>query len=453
MMQEQKTKILFETLARLLRRNAKGNIRNIILRLHPADLAHVLNHFDKEDKNYLFNLINDNKIAAEVLCEVDRGIIWELLGDMETKKIAEIFQEMSYDDSKYMIDNLPEEKAQEILDIMKDKDSREIEELLKYEKDTAGGIMTPDFLALHEDMLIEDAIKEVRKGSEAEMVFYIYVVDDKNHLVGVVSLRQLILASPLKSLKEIMTKKVYSVNTHTDQEDVSRLVARYNLLALPVVDEENKLMGIVTVDDIIDVISEEATEDIYKMAGTNEEELLFKKSIFKVARYRLPWLIATLIGGVITGELLWQFKMTLKEIIALATFIPVIMGMGGNVGTQSSSITVRGLATGKVDNTKPAGHILREIRTGAVMGILCGAIIGVVALVWHGSVMLGVIIGVSMFCAMTVAALMGGLTPIIFKRFNIDPAIASGPFVSTSNDITGLLIYFSLATLLLKYLG
>jgi len=453
MMQEQKTKILLETLGRLLRRNARGNIRNIILKLHPADLAHLLNHFDKEDKNYLFNLINDNKMAAEVLCEVDRGIIWELLGDMETKKIADIFQEMSYDDSKYMIDNLPEEKALEILDIMKDKDSKEIEELLKYEKDTAGGIMTPDFLALHEDMLIEDAIKEVRKGSEAEMVFYIYVVDDKNHLVGVVSLRQLILASPSKSLKEIMTKKVYSVNTHTDQEDVSKLVARYNLLAIPVVDEENKLMGIVTVDDIIDVIGEEATEDIYKMAGTNEEEMLIKKSIFKIARYRLPWLVTSLIGGVITGLLLWQFKVTLKEVIALAAFIPVIMGMGGNVGTQSSTITVRGLALGKIDSSMIAKHLFREIRTGALMGILCGTIIGIIALVWHGNFMFGVVISVSMFCAITVASLMGALTPIIFKRLNIDPAIASGPFVTTSNDITGLLIYFSLATLLLKYLG
>jgi magnesium transporter len=451
-MQEQKTKLLLETLGRLLRRNARENIKNIILKLHPADIANVLNHFEKEEKNYIFGVVEDNKLAAEVLCEVDRGVIGELIEDMAPKKVAGIFQEMSPDDSKDIIDHLPEEKAEEILDIMKDKDSKEIEELLKYEKDTAGGIMTPNFLALHEDMIIEDAIKEVRKASEAEMVFYIYVVDDKNHLVGVVSLRQLILASPSKALRGVMAKRVYSVQADMDQEDVSTFVARYNLLAIPVVDEENKMVGIITVDDIIDVIGEEATEDIYKMAGTHEEEMLFSKSMFKVARYRLPWLVTSLIGGVITGLLLWQFKIALKEVIALATFIPVIMGMGGNVGTQSSTITVRGMAIGKIDASMVTKHILREMRTGAVIGILCAAIIGVVALIWHGNAMLGAVIGVSMFFAITMASFMGALAPIVFKRLNIDPAIAAGPFVTTSNDITGLLIYFGLATLLLRYL-
>jgi len=439
-------------LARLLRRDAKGNIRNIIIKLHPADIASILNHFEKEERNYIFDLIQDKKLAAEVLCEIDRGVIEELIGEMEPKNVADIFQEMSYDDSKDIIDHLPEEQAEKILDIMKDKDSREIEELLKYKKDSAGGIMTPDFVALDESMTIEDAIREVRKESEAEMVFYIYVIDEKNHLVGVVSLRQLILAPFSKSLRDIMAKKVYSVRTDTDQEDVSKIVARYNLLAIPVVDEENKLVGIITVDDIIDVIGQEATEDIYKMAGTNEEEILFSKSIFKVARYRLPWLIISLIGGIITGALLWQFKITLKELLALAAFIPVVMHMGGNVAIQSSTITVRGLATGRIDASVITKHILREMLTGAVMGALCGTIIGIVAHIWHGNFILGIIISISMFFAITVASLMGALVPIIFKRLNIDPAIASGPFVTTSNDITGLLIYFSLATVLLRYL-
>lgn len=451
-MQEQKTKILLETLRRLLRRDAKVNIRNIILKLHPADIAHVLNHFDIDEKNYIFGLIHDNKLAAEVLCEIDRGGISELIENMEPRRLADILQEMSPDDSKDIIDHLPEEKAEEILNIMKDKDSKQIEELLKYGKDTAGGIMTTHFLALDENMLIEDAIKELRKASEAEMVFYIYVIDDKNHLVGVISLRQLILAPPSKSLKEIMAKKVYSVRTDTDQEDVSKFVARYNLLAIPVVDEENKLVGIITVDDIIDVIGEEATEDIYKMAGTNEEEILFSRSIFKVARFRLPWLIVSLVGGVITGLLLWQFKMTLKEVIALAAFIPVVMHMGGNVAIQSSTITVRGLATGRIDASMVVKHIFREMFTGAVMGILCGSLIGIVAHIWHGNFMLGVVIGASMFIAITVASSMGALVPIMLGRFNIDPAIASGPFVTTANDLTGLLIYFTLATVLLKQL-
>jgi magnesium transporter len=284
------------------------------------------------------------------------------------------------------------------------------------------------------------------------MVFYLYVTDEDNHLVGVLSLRQLLTVSPARLLKDIMIREVISVRTDVDQEEVAQLVARYNILGIPVVDDANRLVGLVTVDDVIDVMRQEATEDIYKMAGASEEELLYGYKAFKIARLRLPWLVTNLFGGVITGYLMWRFKATLAEVIALITFIPVITGMGGNVGGQSATIVVRGFATGRIDMSTLRQVFFRELRVGMIMGAVCGLTIGVVAFTWHHNPYLGLVVGMAMATAMTVAATMGVLATSFFKRIGIDPAIASSPFVQTANDITGLLIYFGTATLFLPQL-
>jgi magnesium transporter len=260
------------------------------------------------------------------------------------------------------------------------------------------------------------------------------------------------MVPPSTRLKDIMTSDVINVRTDMDQEEVAHLVAKYNFLAVPVVDETNKLMGIITVDDVIDVMRQEATEDIYKMAGASEEEVFHTYKSFKTARLRLPWLITNLFGGVVTGYLMWLFKITLKEVIALITFIPVITGMGGNVGSQSATIVVRGFATGRIDFTTLRKVLYKEIRVGIIMGLVCGLTIGVVAFVWHHNVYLGMVVGLAMVTAMTVAATMGVLAPAFFKKIGIDPAIASTPFVQTANDITGILIYFATATLFLTHL-
>jgi magnesium transporter len=272
------------------------------------------------------------------------------------------------------------------------------------------------------------------------------VVNEAKQLVGVLSLRQLLTVQPSKKLSDIMITDVFSVRTDMDQEEVARIVEKYNILAIPVVDEMNSLKGIITVDDIIDVIRQEATEDIYKMAGASEEELLYGYKAFKIARLRLPWLLVNLFGGVATGYLMWVFKVTLKEVIALITFIPVITGMGGNVGGQSATIMVRGFATGRIDFTMMRQVFFKEVRVGMIMGSVCGFTIGLVAWFWHGNPYLGVVVGLAMVVAMIVAASMGVIAPAAFKRLGIDPAIASTPFVQTANDITGILIYFAMAT-------
>ena len=365
---EQKLQILLDTVRKLIRRGASPNLTKVIGKSHPADIAHLFRYLDLKEQKILFNLIEDPETAAYVLSELDHATGAQLLEQIDKETITEVLQEMPYDDAVDIIRNMPEELAEEILTSMQDEDSEEIEQLLLYDEDTAGGIMSTEIFSLGQDLTVREAIEAVQQAEDVEMVFYLYVTDEHNHLVGVLSLRQLLTVSPDKRLKEIMTREVISVRTDMDQEEVAQLVAKYNILAIPVVDDANKLMGLITVDDVIDVMRQEATEDIYKMAGASEEELLFGNRSFKIARLRLPWLITNLFGGIITGYLMWLFKATLAEVIALITFIPVITGMGGNVGGQSSTIVVRGFATGRIDFSTLRQVFFKEMRVGMIMG-------------------------------------------------------------------------------------
>ena len=254
-----------------------------------------------------------------------------------------------------------------------------------------------------------------------------------------------------KKIKDVMDKNAITVQPNVDQEEVARIFIKYDLTVLPVVDRGNRVMGRITVDDVIDVIQEEATEDIYRMVGTDDAEL-WEKSVLKVVGIRLPWLLVTLMGGLLSGMILKSFRVTISEVMALVFFVPVIAGMGGNIGIQSSTIVVRGLATGYIDLNKVGWVMLREIRVGLLMGLACGCIVGVVANFMGNSSVIGIIVGISMFFAISVAAMMGCLTPILLKRLNIDPAISSGPFVTTANDITGVAIYLGLSTALIQYI-
>lgn len=449
---EQKLQILLDTVKKLIRRGAYPNLTKVVAKSHPADIAHLFRYLDLKEQRVLFNLIEDAETAASVLSELDHGTGAQILERLEKEAITEILQEMPYDDAVDIIRNMPEEQAEEILHIMEDEHSEEIEELLKYDEDTAGGIMATEIFSLPEELTVREAVAALQEAEEIEMVFYLYVTDEHNHLVGVLSLRQLLTVPPVTRLRDIMTTEVFSVRTEMDQEEVAHLVAKYDILAIPVVDEGNKLMGIITVDDVIDVMRQEATEDIYKMAGASEEELLYGFKSLKIARLRLPWLVTNLFGGVVTGYLMWRFKVTLKEVIALITFIPVITGMGGNVGGQSATIVVRGFATGRIDFTTLRQVFFKELRVGAIMGTVCGLTLGLVAYFWHHNPYLGLVVGMAMVTAMTVAATMGVVATSFFKRIGIDPAIASSPFVQTANDITGILIYFGMATFFIDYL-
>ncbi|HXV20156.1 MAG TPA: magnesium transporter [Desulfuromonadales bacterium] len=449
---DQKLQMLLDTVRKLIRRGAYPNLTKVVAKSHPADVAHLFRYLDLKEQRILFNLIDDTETAAYVLSELDPATGAQLLEQIDKETITAVLQEMPYDDAVEIIRDMPEELAAEILGIMQDEHSEEIEQLLQYEEDTAGGIMSTEVFALNEDMTVKEAIEALQQAQDVEMVFYVYVTDEHGHLVGVLSLRQLLTVPPSTKLKNIMTKDVIRVRTDMDQEEVAQLVAKYNILAIPVVDEGNKLMGIITVDDVIDVLRQEATEDIYKMAGASEEEHLYGFRAFKIARLRLPWLVTNLFGGVITGYLMWLFRATLQEVIVLVSFIPVITGMGGNVGGQSATIVVRGFATGRIDLSTLRQVFYKELRVGMIMGAVCGVVVGLVAIGWHHNPYLGLVVGLAMVTAMTVAATMGVLATSFFKKVGIDPAIASSPFVQTANDITGILIYFGTATLFINFL-
>jgi len=451
-MHEQKMQVLQGTVSKLLRRGATPNLKKALGKIHPADIAHLFRYFDLKDQKKLIVLVPDLEQAANVFSELESDTQAKLAELLEKGFLISLVQLMADDDSAELIRSLPEELAENILTALHDDHSEDVEQLLGYDEDTAGGIMSTDVFSLAQDLTVNQAIEALQDAEDYEMVFYLYVVDEHNHLVGVLSLRQLLTVPPSTALSDLMTTDVLRVRTDMDQEEVAELVAKYNILAIPVVDEHGKLMGLITVDDVIDVMRDEATEDILRMAGTSEEELLYGYKSFHVARLRLPWLLTTLVGGVVTGTLMWYFKATLEQVIMLISFIPVITGMGGNVGGQTSTIIVRGFATGRIDFSMLRQVFFKELRVGLIMGTVCGLVIAAVALIWHHNIYLGLVVGLAMAIAISVAACMGVLVTAFFIKVGIDPAIASSPFVQTVNDITGILIYFSTATLFLQHL-
>lgn len=443
------TRILIESIRRLMRRGATSHLRKIVNKTHAADLSIVFRSLSHSQQQTLFNMIGDVEQKGILLSELDEDTAVDLIEDMNLADVVEILENMPNDDVADLLGRLPDELSQNILDKMKRDESEEVEDLLRYEDDTAGGIMVPDYIALDEDVTAKEAIESLQKEHlEVEMPFYLYVIDDYGNLVGVSSLRQLVVVPPETPLKEFMTTDVFSVRTDMDQEEVAKLVARYDILAVPVVDENNSLVGIVTVDDVIDIFRREATEDILKMAGAGEE-FVETKSILKSTRIRLPWLFASCIGGIIAFFVIDQYESTLHKFAYLAAFIPVIMGMGGNIGTQSSTIVVRGLATGRLNVRDFWSVILKELAIGLILGLVYGLLIGSVAQLSYSIEALAISVAMAVICSMSVAALVGSLVPMAFARINIDPAVATGPFVTTAIDIISVFFYFVIATTLL----
>ncbi len=446
----ERNRILTETIKRLLHRGADIRLKKIANKVHAADLSAVFPSLSTSNKRKLFQLIEDPEKKGFVISELDEDIIHEIIESLPLEDLVGIVEDMPSDDGVALIRMLPQDKANTVLGMMKKDEAEDVEGLLRYEDDTAGSIMIPDFIALKEHITAREVIEslQTKEHLEVEMPFYIYVVDDHEHLVGVSSLRQLVVVPPLKALKDFMATDVISVTTDMDQEEVARIVAQYNFLAVPVVDEDKRMVGLVTVDDVIDVLREEATEDILKMAGVGEE-FIETKSIIRSTRIRLPWLFVSFLGGILAVFIIGNFEKSLKEVSYLALFIPVIMGMGGNIGIQSSTIVVRGIATGRINVRHLWSVVLKEFSIGLILGVFYGIILGVMAQFQYRFDALALSVSIGVISSMTVAALVGSFMPMMFARINIDPAVATGPFVTTSIDILSVFIYFQTATLLL----
>ncbi len=453
-----RTALIADTLRRLARRGARTRITNVLGKTRPEDVAKVLPTLTPADQGEIFAILATDfpQGAGEVLMEIEPAIRLALLETIDSNTIAAIATRQAVDDRVSLMESLPEERRDEVLELVNLAERQEVQTHLLYGDDTAGRIMDTQFYAMAEGSTIGEAIASLQESRDLENIFYLYVVDDEGHLRGVTSLRQLLLSPPSRTLAEVMTSAVLKAHIETDQEEVADLATRYNLLAVPVVDDDNRLVGIVTVDDIIDVVQEEANEDFFKMVGTTEDELVYQDRSFKVAGIRLPWLLVNLGGLVAAGWLLRGFADTLGEglYLTLYAFVPAIMGMGGNIGSQTSTIAVRGLATGRVSLApgQSRSFLWQQAKVGVILGLACALIVGSIALLWKASPFHGVVVGVSMYLAILLASLTGALIPIVFERLGIDPAVAAGPLVTTSNDITGILIYFGLARLMVGWL-
>ena len=444
--------ILRDTYRRLLRRNAKINLIKLTSKTHPADLAVVFRHFQDEEQLEIFSLMKESEHTAEFLSELDDALVNELLENESYERIAAIIEKAPTNDQSGILNILDDEKAKSIIELLNVEEQEEIAEIMGYPDDSAGALMNTEVFTLHESITAGEAIKTLQDQEGAEMVFYLYITDDDDRLVGIISLRALTTTSSSTTLKDIMIKNVHSIRPETDQEEVAKIVAQYNFLAVPVLDPDSKLLGIVTVDDVVDVIREEATEDFLRMAGAGKDREILLKSSWENAKTRLPWLFASWIGGIIAASLIGIFENMLENIIALAAFIPVILGMGGNIATQSSTIIVRGMATGRVNLGGEIKLILKEAQVGLILGTLYGVLLGLFArfIFSDAPENLGFVVGLSICASMIVAATVGTIIPLILRKLDIDPAVATGPFVTTSIDILGVLFYFLIAGLFLQ---
>ena len=417
--------------------------------IRAADVADLIEHLKPNERLFIFKLLEPEG-AGEVLVEIEPPVQEGILKELDSQEISEIVQELDSDDAADVVGDLPAERAREVIESVDDDVSEELEKLLPFPEDTAGGIMGLEFVAVKADVTLQDAVETIRaKKEEVENLYYLWVIDDFERLVGVISLKDLLLESPAIKVSEIMNTEVISVNTLSDQEEVVYLVKKYDLVSIPVVDEHHRLRGRITHDDIIDVIEEEVDEDIALMAGVIAQEIA-EESTLKISKARLPWLIVGLFGGILAAFVINHFESSLEKLIALSFFFPVIMAMGGNTGTQAATVVVRGLATGDVSLVNAGKRLWREMRVALINGLICGAILGLIVGTWLSDTGLGLIVALALILIVIISGFIGAAVPLALKRLNIDPALGTGPFVTTSNDILSLLIYLGLVTFFLR---
>ena len=449
---QRKIDVVLDSVRRLLRIGATANLFNLLQKQHPADLAQVLAELQERDRKAAFSVVVERspKLAMEAVAELGPEAGAQLLSDRPAEDIAKLLQEIPSDDAAALVDYLPEELSSAVLELMRPKESGQVENLLEYPEKTAGRIMNPNVFALSEDLTVGESISALQASRDVEMVFYLYVVDERRHLVGVTSLRRLLLVSPETPLKRIMTPDVTSVRVDTDQEEAAGQVASYNLLAIPVVDEENKLVGVVTVDDVIDVIKDEATEDIYRLAGVSGDERVFTPPMESL-RLRLPWLVVNLATAFLAAAVVGLFESTIAQVTAVAIFMPIVAGMGGNAATQTLTVIVRGLALGELTWVNARKALVKEMSVGFANGIATGVIAAGLATLFKGNPMIGILLAAAMVINMCVAAAAGTLIPLGLKALKIDPALASAVFITTFTDVAGFASFLGLTTVFLRY--
>ncbi len=438
---------LVNDIASLLESGEKGMIMNLVADLYPADLSRLLSHLSMDDAKRLFHWLPAEQ-AGLALAELDDSFRAELLEEARADRLTELLDHLETDDAADVLADLPPDVAFQVLPTL--EDSEDVRELLGYDEESAGGIMATEFVAVPAGWTVAEATEEVRRNAETvEDLYAVFVLDDSGRLIGTVSLKHILLSPAHAKVEDVMDSDVISVAPEVDQEEVARIMQRYDLVTLPVVGPDGRMLGRITIDDVVDVIREEAEEDIQLMSGVSGREE-HTDSVLRISRGRLPWLLAGMLGAGLSGMVIGRFENALQEAVVLASFIPIMMATAGNAGIQSSAIIVQGLASGDLWTSDAIGRLLKEISVGlmngAVLGIVLAAIVLLLPVRDPNLPQLAFAAGLSMITVIILATLVGATVPLALHRLDIDPATAMGPFITTSNDILGLTIYFLLAT-------
>ncbi len=440
-----------ETVRDLIRTATPDRILRVIGKSHPADIALLFRGLEPAEVRLLFDVLFSARRAAKTLKELPPDLLPDILTLIEDEKVARVIAWADPDDAVTFTDSLPEERREKVLSLVDPDRRQSVRQLTSYPEGTVGRIMTTDYLALQPGTTAQGAIDKIRERGELEAFFYLYVVDETGRLIGVVPVRNLVIAPPERTLGEIMIVDPIRTEVSVDQEEAARLVSKYDLLALPIVDHEGRLMGIITVDDVIDVIADETTEDMYKMAGVGVKERAFSPLRESAAR-RVPWLGFNMIWAFAAASVISAFEKTIGEVPALAVFMPIIAGQAGNAGIQTATVVVRSMALGEIESSNLLQLLRKEWGLGLIKGILFGSVLGVVAWLWKGNVTLALVASLAMLLNMMVASTSGVLIPTALRRLGFDPATIAGVFDTMLTDFMGFLIFLGLATLLLHYL-
>ena len=439
-----------DELRKFLLHAPQASIIKYVESIHPVDILDVLRDYPEDKEDILYRL--PEGLIADIIDEADDEEKYSILMEFSENKQKNIVEEMSSDELTDLLGMLDEEKANKILEKMTDEDARKVRKLLSYDPDTAAGIMATEFVALKENMTVEETLKYLQKyGEENENIYDLYVVDNFDKLKGVISLKELVTKNFNTRISDVIHTKIEGIPYNTDQEEVGHRFEKYGYLTMPVVDNSNRLLGVVTFDDVMQILRDETTEDIHRLGGVDEGEKVDGSLKYSV-KSRLPWLIVNLVTAILAAAVVGMFEGTIQAVVSLATFMPIVTGMGGNAGTQTLTIIVRGLALGELNFKNMKKVFFKEIGVGVVTGVVIGFIIGVLGYIWEGNFMFGIIISVAMLLNMIVATITGYLVPVVLKKFKVDPALASSIFVTTFTDVLGFFFFLGLATLLIQYL-
>ncbi len=440
-----------DTLKDLISRNREFDIIDLFSDMHPADIAELIDELEEDDRLHLFSLLDVEK-ASDVILELSDTSREQLIEDLSNEQLTDIIEEMDSDDAADIIAELSDDQAKAVLEAIEPEESHDVQELLKYAEDSAGGIMQSELVSVGHTSTINDAFQAVADAKDAiENIYNIFVVDDEDKLLGAVPLQRLITTRRFTPIMDVVDEDIPSVPVDMDQEEVAHLFKKYDLVSVPVVDAQNHLLGRITIDDVMDTVEEETSEDIYRIAGLGQDDTVFNNTTESVKK-RLPWLYLNLLTALASVLVIGFFEDTIKIMVALVFFMPVVAGLGGNAGSQTLTLIVRAMALGEITFENAKRALLRQIGVGIANGVAVGIAIGLIAWLWKGIPILGLILGLAMIISIFAGTLVGALIPLILRKLKQDPALGSHIFLTAFTDAFGFLSFLGLATILLKLL-